>query len=290
MEPLADEGGSEDDGQGVLALEKPDYGDLLECFLGAGVMGYPNQREFEKKRRMLENLKTRVAYFPDTNVLYHRFLSNYAGVTRSETALVETTRKEIEAALNFKYTQPQVRALKGEAKYQGHLVDGLLSRRMKNSRKAAYLALREYRDIGEKAIQVPAVGETGPEKERNDLVFARSIEAYVRGSTVYPVVLTCNGVMTDVCEVCGLDYFLFRVPRRIKGGDVPAGRFLTLLQLASGVYGFVRLNGVLVIGEYGGKRDHDEVKVFLDGERAERFRRDLEISRGLVELVKERRR
>jgi len=52
----------------------------------------------------------------------------------------------------------------------------------------------------------------------------------------------------------------------------------------------MRLNGVLIIGEYSGKRDHDEVKVILDGGRARRFRRDLEASRSLMKKVNERRR
>jgi len=71
---------------------------------------------------------------------------------------------------------------------------------------------------------------------------------------------------------------------------VYGGEFLSLLKLASAIYGFMRLNGVLIIGEYSGKRDHDEVKVILDGGRARRFRRDLEASRSLMKKVNERRR
>ena len=40
----------------------------------------------------------------------------------------------------------------------------------------------------------------------------------------------------------------------------------------------------LVIGEYGGKRERDEVGVVLGGARAERFRRDLVTSRRLMKL------
>ena len=274
---------------GVMAKEKPGYGDLLGCFLGAGVMGYLNRREFEKKRRMLENLKAGVVYCPDTNVLYHRFLSNHGRIPMDETALVDTVRNEIEASLNSVYTPRDVRLMKGEARYHGYLVDGLLDRRMNNSRKAAYLALREYRGLKDQAIRVPAVGETGPEKAENALVFARSLEEYGRGSGSHLVVLTTDGVLTEVCEESDLDCFLFRVPRRLSGRDVTARRFLGLVRLVSCVYGFLRLNGALIIGEYGGKRERDEVKVFLGGAKAERFGRDLETSRRLLRLMKEKR-
>lgn len=275
---------------GVMAREKPNYGDLLGCFLGAGVMGYLNRREFEKKRRMLGNLKARVIYCPDTNVLYHRFLSNHGRIPMGETALVGTVRNEIEGSLDSVYTPRDVRLMKGEARYHGYLVDGLLDRRMKVSRKAAYLALREYRGLKDEAIWVPAAGETGPDKEGNDLVFLRSIEEYGRGSGSSPVVLTTDRMLSEVCEESDIDHFLFRVPRRLSGRDVTAGRFLSLIRLVSCVYGFVRLNGALIIGEYGGKRERDEVKVSLGGVRAERFRRDLVTSRRLMRLMKEKRR
>ena len=288
VEPLADVEGYLEVDPGVLEKEKPDYGDLLGCFLGAGVMGYLNRREFEKKRRMLENLKAGVVYIPDTNVLYHRFLSNHGRIPMDEIALVETVYNEIDASLKSVYTPREVRLMKGEAKFHGYLVDGLLERRMKNSRKAAYLALQEYRGLSDEVIKVPAVGETGPDKEENALVFLKSIVEYGRDWGSYPVVLTTDHIMAEACEEADLDHFLFRVPRRLSGRDVTAGRFLGLIRLVSCVYGFMRLNGALIIGEYGGKRERDELKAFLGGQRAERFRRDLVTSRRLMSRIKEK--
>jgi len=275
VDPLEDRGG-------VWARERANLNDLQECFLCAGVTEYSNVEEFHAKRRMLDNLKQRVAYVPDTNLLYHGFLSKQGDLTFEDVVLVSSVQDEIEASLNYKYSDVQIAEMKRGALYQKHLVDVLRNRRMKSSRKAAYLALRKYRRLRDRCPQIDSVMETGSDKERNDVVIAKTASEYRKENPVYPVLLTCDALMTDICESEGLEHFLFKFPQSWETYDVDLGRLLELIRLTACTLGFLKVNNVAIIGEYGGKRSLDELRVTFPGARGDEFIRDLMMSRELV--------
>jgi len=284
VDSLADPGGMEGLEEGTWALERPTYDDLLSCFLGAGILDYSNIGEFEKRSRVMGNLRSRVVYSPDTNLLYHRFFSNHDCVDPGDVVVADSVRNEIEAALNYKYDRRRLGEMLRGARYEKQLARELINRRMKASRKAAYLALREYRRLRDVCRGVPASGETGPDRERNDLIHVRSLREYGEENPVYPVVLTCDSIMTDLCEGEGLEYFLLRPPTRIPSREVSPGRLVDLIRLASCVMGFIRLGGATIQGEFRGKAGLDELKVTLPGARGDAFGRDLRICRGLMKL------
>ncbi|MGD2200493.1 MAG: hypothetical protein PVJ38_02535 [Candidatus Bathyarchaeota archaeon] len=264
--------------------ERPNYGDLLGCLIAAGVLGYRNVGELVKRLKILRNLKGRVVYSLDTNLLYYRFLSNTGFLDPGEVALVGSVKNEIEAALNYKYQGWQIREMERDVPFQKHLVRELSNTRMKNSRKAAYLALREYREVRSRCLEVPLVGETGRDKERNDLLMIRSLAEYARENPVYVVVLTSDRLLKDLCEGEGLDYFLLEIPQSIGAPETTPARMADLVALVSGVMGFMKLNNVTIIGEYRGKMGLDELKIEYPGSGAEAFRRDLEVCRRLLKL------
>ncbi len=54
----------------------PSYSDFLECLLAAGVVGYDNLEQFIEILKSYESLKKTMFFCPDTNILYHRFMTN----------------------------------------------------------------------------------------------------------------------------------------------------------------------------------------------------------------------
>lgn len=269
----------------IWLKEKPGYHDLLECFLAAGVIQYTNRDRFIEKLEVFKGLRRKVVYYPDTNVMYNRFLSKYNRISPDEVAIVEGVRREIQASLNYKYTGYQLSEIKRDVQYQRRLVDELLNRRMKVSRTAAFLALREYLSHRDEVSLVDTVEETGRDKERNDLIFVKTVGRHAQRNRVYPVVLTCDGLLTGLCEAEGISYFLFQIPHKIEADRCSSEQFTELLTLVSGVYGFIKLNSVIIYGEYRGKQGLNDLKlVFLDDRLEEKIRREIELCRKLVKL------
>jgi len=135
-----------------LADEMPSYNDFAECLLVSGIISYDNLEQFKETLNHYRSLKKRVYFCPDTNVIYHGFVSTSSLFKSEGILLLETTREEIEASLNFKYAPPVISDFKRFARYQPFLLDEFINRRMKKSRLAAYIAMKEYRVLRKPAI------------------------------------------------------------------------------------------------------------------------------------------
>ena len=135
-----------------LADEMPSYNDFAECLIVSEIISYENAGEFGEMINHYRNLKKRVYFCPDTNVIYHGFVSTSSLFKSEGILLLETTREEIEASLNFKYAPPVISDFKRFARYQPFLLDEFINRRMKKSRLAAYIAMKEYRVLRKPAI------------------------------------------------------------------------------------------------------------------------------------------
>lgn len=135
-----------------LADEMPPYNDFAECLIVSGIISYDNLEQFKEMLNHYRSLKKRVYFCPDTNVIYHGFMLASSLFKPEEILLVETTREEIEASLNFKYSPHIISDLKKLTKYQLFLLDEFINRRMKKSRLAAYVSMKEYRVLRKPAI------------------------------------------------------------------------------------------------------------------------------------------
>jgi len=101
----------ETDRFGSQASEMPSYSDLLDCFLCAGIISYENLDGFNEMYDRFSSSSKRVFYCPDTNILYHRFLSNYGKIEYNKVGVVEIVRDEIKASINYKYSSNQIRSI-----------------------------------------------------------------------------------------------------------------------------------------------------------------------------------
>jgi len=153
------------------------------------------------------------------------------------------------------------------------------------SRKAAFLAMRDYLSIRDKVSHYEGIEKSGKSSEENDIILVKSLKEYQKTTYRLPVLLTADATMTDICELHGIEYFLFKFPQ------VHLIDFCTFKQLRdlvlnlAGVFGFIKLNSVIIFGEYIGKRTLDEYKIqFLDRKKEESFLKNLKICRKLIDL------
>ena len=61
---------------------------------------------------MYKSLTKRIIFAPDTNLLYHAFLSKLRGLEGIQIAIVDLVKKEIENSMNFKYKPTHLKELR----------------------------------------------------------------------------------------------------------------------------------------------------------------------------------
>lgn len=266
-----------------FADEMPGYGDFIECLMAAGVLSYENYKEFENAKKNYASLKKRVVYSPDTNLLYHRYLTN-SDVDLRDILLVDTVRDEIEAALNFKYSPQQIAGMKRAVRYQSFLLDEFVNRRMKRSRLAC-IALMEYRELRKYAVEIGGIETSTSDKEANDLIIVKTLRKFEKERAAMPVLLTADRQMADLCEAEGVEYFHFKLPHAVTVDFCSSSSMLRLVYSLAMVFGVIRLNSVVIFGEFRGKSKIDELKLrFLDDSLWEKFEKHLRICRRLMKL------
>jgi len=267
-----------------LSNELPTWTDFHECFISSGIIRYSNVDEFLQNLELYERLKKGVAFAPDTNLFYHRFISGFKPLARYQIVVAETVKKEIESAMNYKYRHRQLEEMKREVR-NGALLKEFSNRRTKRSRKAAYIALKEFEALKDRIIMAENVSE---DVHNNDEMIVKSLKHYDRMTPTLLVFLTADIAVTDVAEMEGLEYFLFKYPREEPGRhSVSAYQLRTLLFNLAAVFGVIDIEGIHVFGEFGGKGNLNELKLVFSREDRlyHGFEFHLKLSRRLMEIM-----
>ncbi|NPA47759.1 MAG: hypothetical protein GXO14_03815 [Thermococci archaeon] len=261
----------------------PTFSDFYECFISSGIVSYDNVYEFERQLELYDSLKKGVAFAPDTNVLYHRFISNFRPMDGRQIVVAEGVKWEVENAMNYKYRNSQLLEIMSLVRNPGPLRE-LRNRRTKRSRKAAYIALREFEKLKSRIIVAERYG-TG---HNNDEIIIKTLKHYDEMTPTLLVFLTADRAITDVAEMEGLEYFLFQYPTSELGEHgISAYQLRTLIFNLAAIFGVVELGGTLVYGEFGGKAGLDELKlIFGDEGLFKDFEFHLMLSRKLMGILR----
>lgn len=273
-------------GYGPIAGELPSYADLQECMFASGIARYTNQAAFESMRVSYGQLKKDVFFGLDTNLFYHGFASNNPAINHSSYLIVDTVRDEITYAVNRKYRAKRIEEMVACSPDHRDLIVELENKRTKRSRKAAYLALREYRVIRDRAAAIPSPAPHSHLSEENDRNIVRALRKFEEERYALPVLLTSDIYMADLCTAEGLEYFYLDRPYNAEVTSCMPPAFRRLLFNLAVVFGFIQCDGITIFGEYGGKGNNlDELKVrFQDDGQYRDFTRDLWICRQLSTL------
>ncbi|MCS7131047.1 MAG: PIN domain-containing protein [Archaeoglobaceae archaeon] len=263
--------------------EMPSYNDFLFCLLSSGITHYENLNTFKERMKAYKNLGKTVLFSPDTNILYHCFLTN-SEIDLRKVLIIETVKEEIEAVLNFKYSPQQISELKKETKYQNFLLDEFLNRRMKKSRIAC-IALKEYRELRKFAVEIESIEPSTNDKERNDLIIVKTLRKFEKERLAMPVLLTSDRQISDLCDAEGLEHFLFTLPHAVDANFCSFSSMVKLIYNLAMTFGVIRINSIVIFGEFKGKNAIEELKLrFLDDELWKGFEKHLRICRRLLSL------
>ncbi|MDI3476260.1 MAG: hypothetical protein PWQ95_1988, partial [Thermococcaceae archaeon] len=151
------------------------------------------------------------------------------------------------------------------------------------SRKAAYIALKEFEALKDRVIIVERYGEG----HNNDELIIKTLKHYDEMSPALLIFLTADLAITDVARMEGLEYFYFEYPTAKLGThEVSAYQLRTLIFNLAAVFGLVEVNGTLVYGEFGGKKRLNDLKlIFGDEELHREFLFHLNLCRKLEKIM-----
>ncbi|ASJ00811.1 PIN domain-containing protein [Thermococcus gorgonarius] len=262
--------------------ELPSYSDFYEAFISSGIITYDNIEEFGHMLEVYKVLRRGIAFAPDTNLFYHRFISSYRPLDGYPIVVAEDVKNEIEGAMNYKYRSQYLHEIM-ETVRNGHLLRELSNRRTKKARKAAYVALKEFEALKDRII----IAERYGEGHNNDELIVKTLKHYDEMSPTLLVFLTADLAITDVARMEGLEYFYFEYPTtRLGTHEVSAYQLRTLIFNLAAVFGLVDVNCTLVYGEFGGKKRLNELKlIFNDKELEKEFLFHLNLCRKLEKIM-----
>ena len=233
--------GSESD---YWTREMPHPNDYMQCFLASGLTQYKNSEEFRETVESYSHIQG-VLYAPDTNLYYNRFLSN-SSLDPDQFLVVDSVHKEINHVLNRKYSPREISMIKQHVRYQRNLLNEWGNRRQKQSRKAYNLALAEYQYYKDHCYAIIKTGELGHDKEANDAKFVEAVAQYKQNTGVYPIILTCDQLLTDLCDSHNLQSFLLKYPEQINPTTCTPGQLHDLICSLAGVLGLVKVNETII--------------------------------------------
>ncbi|MBD3229740.1 MAG: hypothetical protein GF329_16280 [Candidatus Lokiarchaeota archaeon] len=265
-----------------IKSEIPDQSDLLECLLASSCIHYNNLIQFKNKCDHYGDLHKKIYFAADTNIFYHRFISRSL-ISDSKIVCPPTVRDEIQLKVNDKYSRQDIRRLKSNLDNNEHLFNELNNRRIKDSRKAAYFAKLEYKKINK--ILTDEVDIEINNYKDYDLKIVKELKNFEFQTRSSIILLTADRSIIDYCDLDNLGYFLFDYPSEIDNIHSSPSQLRELLFNLSCSFGFIKINNVIIFGEFSGKHAADELKLkFLNASLFEDFKKDLRICRRLGNL------
>nr|MDO8114356.1 hypothetical protein [Candidatus Sigynarchaeota archaeon] len=266
------------------ADEFPAFHEFKECFLSSGCIKYDNVNDFERLYKNFKDRNKRIYFSPDTNILYHEFLSS-SFLKQEKIPIAATVNAEIIDAMNFKYDTRMIDAIYRLAKINQDLVRPMYNRRVKKSRKAAYFAMREKKRLV--PIEVAEVNGQPVNYAQKDLFIIKELQKFMSDSNVDVVLLTADRAVLDLCSITNLECFVFNVPARIETRNCSASSIQELIFGLATLFGFIKLDPVIIFGEFSNKNNLDELRLqFKNDKMHAQFMKDLRICRRLMDLKK----
>lgn len=259
------------------------YHEFLECFLASGCITYENHDEFKQKYQVYKGMNKKVFYAPDTNILYHRYITSASPIQEGEVVMLPTVRDEIERRMNYKYTPTEINEIQSKLQCHQDLFNNLSRGRVKRSRKATCYANRELNHLS--SIDAEEVSFTFDDYEQKDLKIIKELKHFETSRGAIAVFLTADRSSTDYSTLEKIEKFLFTMPRKVDCKECTYQQFQELVYNLSAMFGFIKLNSTYIFEEFGGKRNVDDVKVeFIDRKLHEPFKKDLETCRQLLNV------
>ena len=268
-----------------LRRDLPDYHDLLHAFLSSGVLKFENYCEIEENFNLLNSsIKDRTIYVKpvflglDTNIAYYRVISRRIRDS-FRYVISEIVIEEIDARIHSKYSGKMLRELETLPYHTvlGEFANGSTKdcRKAKNAMNEIYYLLNKkdaYRTGGKTETR---------DKEIRDREIIMEYKKFSDEINAEVVILTADKDMIFHAQAQQLSSIYYKLPHIIDAEYVEPVHIPNLIYDLTMIFGIIKINNTIVLGEWRGKEAEDyfaeRLKIYnVDPETAT----DINICRG----------
>lgn len=271
---------------GKYSKEVPSYNDFKECLLSSGIISCKNIEEFEKYINQKKyNTTKKILFSPDTNLFYQNFFSNFGKIKPEEIAPVTTVKEEISAKMESDYGHLDLKKIKESSDCQKIILNELAHGGKKESRKASYLADREYKKFADR--EIPAVEDSTYDSAENDRIIIKSVQKFEKDNQLQPIFLSADKNLIKRSDLEKIEHYHIKTPDELDLDSCTHQEFIKLVSDLASFFGLVKLNSVIIYGEFKGKdpdeKNHFKLK-FLNEDICPDFKKHQKICRDLSNL------
>ncbi|MCS3924851.1 PIN domain-containing protein [Methanosalsum natronophilum] len=267
--------------------EFPKYEDIYEILFLSDIIEYDNLHTVLENRYFGKSEHKKVFYALDTNLFYHGFPFHNKYGTDVNFLVSNVVYEEIESSINSKYSKNTITEMKELVKYNPNLLNILLNRKTKKSRKATYAAMQSYSSISDQRTDYDSEYYATKDSEENDKLIVWSLRDFDHNNPDNNIVfLTADSNASDICRGKGPDCHFLKYPGYQDFKWCTPQQLIDLIYWSSIIHGIIKCNSVIICGEYPGKGKNDtELQLmFQNSDLRDKFKTELDICRKLLDL------
>lgn len=271
-----------------LRRDLPTHRDLLDVFLSSAILKFENEEEIEKNFKLLkESIRDRTMYVKpffigiDTNIAYYRIISRRLN-SQFRYVISDIVVDEIDARIHTKYSGRMLREF-SKLPYSKILME-FANASVKDARKAKN-AMTEIDYMTNKLDAFRTGTKTSTQdKEVRDREIARDYRRFSKEINAEVILLTADKDMVFHASAEEISSIYFKLPHELYVDKVNVASIPYLFYDLVLVFGIVKINNTILLGEWRGKDVDDyfgeNIKIYnTDTATA----KDLAICRGVLD-------
>ena len=267
----------------------PNYRDLLDVFISSGIVEFENREEIDENFKLLrEASEDRTIYIKpvfigiDTNIAYYRVISRRF-MNHFKYVISRIVIDEIDSKIHTKYTGRMLRHF--QSLPYGNLVMEFANGSVKDARKAKNAMNEIYYLTNRLDAFVTGQGTETKDREIRDREIVESYRKFSDEINAEVVLLTADKDMMFHAQAQQLSAIYYKLPHNLAIDEkIDPRKISYLLYDLTAVFGIVKVNNTIILGEWRGKTSEDYFNERLNVFESDlNYEKDVKICRGVMD-------
>ncbi len=268
--------------------ELPTYRDLIDVLISSGIAEFENSDEIEENFKLLrEATEDRTIYIKpvfigiDTNMAYYRAISRRFG-NHFKYVISRIVIDEIDARIHTKYTGRMLKHF--EYLPYGNIFAEFANGSVKDARKAKNAMNEIYYLTNRLDAFITGKSTDTRDKEIRDREIVESYRRFSDEINAEVVLLTADKDMMFHAQAKQLSAIYFKLPHRMgEKIDIDPKTVPYLIYDLATVFGMIKMNNTLILGEWRGKSSEDYFAERINIYHTDvDYEKDVDICRGVL--------
>ncbi len=272
-----------------MRRDLPGYRDLMDVFISSGVVDFENRNEIEENFKLLrEASEDRTIYIKpvfigiDTNMAYYRIISRRFQ-NHFKYVISRIVIDEIDAKIHTKYTGRML--YRYQSLPYGNLMMEFANGSPKDARKAKNAMNEIYYLTNKLDAFITGQGTETKDKEIRDREIVESYRKFSDEINAEVVLLTGDKDMMFHAQAQQLSAIYYKLPHNLTmDEDIDSQKISYLLYDLAAIFGIIKVNNTVILGEWRGKSSEDYFNERLKIHKSDvDYEKDVEICRGVMD-------